>query len=176
VIDRDLAMDAYAHALGALREDNFRRLRAYVAEPNSKFTSWLVVVVRRLVRDYLRHRYGRSRSSRRENQDEQQTRRRLEDLVVERVDPDELEASAEGSPDAALRRRDLLAAVRRAIDELEPTDRLLLALRFEDERPAKEIARLLRLPTVFQVYRRLGHALDRVRQALARSGVEDAEP
>lgn len=169
-------MDAYAHALGALREDNFRRLRAYVPEPNSKFSSWLVVVVRRLVRDHLRHRYGRSRSKRRENQDEQQTRRRLEGLLVERIDPDELETSAEGGPDADLRRHELLEAVRRAVDELAPTDRLLLALRFEDDRPVKEIARLLQLPTVFHVYRRLGHALDRVREVLVRRGVEDGEP
>lgn len=174
--DRDAAMDAYAHVLDALREDDFRRLRSYVPEPNSKFTSWLVVVVRRLVRDYQRARYGRSRSQKPEYKNAQRTRRQLEDLVAERVDPDELAIRDQDSPDAEMRRSELVNAVRSAIDELDPADRLLLALRFDNELPVMEIAVLMRLPSVFHVYRRLNHVLDGLRHALIVRGVEDPEP
>src|SRR5204862_3507817 len=137
VRDRDAAMDAYLYALDALRQDNCRRLSTYVAEPSTKFSSWLVVVVRRLALDHLRARYGRSRSEDREHQDAQLTRRRLEDLVVEQIDPDALVADSAIDTDLAVRRRDLLDALRRALDELDPSDRLILALRFEDERPVR---------------------------------------
>lgn len=169
-------MDAYAFALEALREDKCRRLSAYVPEPNTRFTSWLIVVVRRLVLDYLRARYGRSRSESRAYQDAQITRRRLEDLVGEQIDPDELISESSIDADFAVRRRELRDALRRAIDELDPSDRLILALRFEDERSVREIARIVGLPSVFHVYRRLSNALSLVRGALARRGVEDGEP
>ena len=169
-------MDAYLYALDALRQDNGRRLSTYVAEPSTKFSSWLVVVVRRLALDHLRARYGRSRSEDREHQDAQLTRRRLEDLVVEEIDPDALVADSAIDTDLAVRRRDLLDALRRALDELDPSDRLILALRFEDERPVREIARIVGLPSVFHVYRRVANALSIVRRGLARRGVEDAEP
>jgi len=59
--DYDAAMDAYAYLLELLRADDCRRLRAYAADGRSKFTTWLVVVARRLCLDHLRHRYGRLR-------------------------------------------------------------------------------------------------------------------
>ena len=48
--DHDAVMDGYAHVLEALREDCYRRLRAYVPRGTTRFTTWLVVVVRRLLR------------------------------------------------------------------------------------------------------------------------------
>ena len=66
--------------------------------------------------------------------------------------------------------------VSQMINELDPSDRLILALRFEDERPVREIARIVGLPSVFHVYRRVANALSIVRRGLARRGVEDAEP
>lgn len=169
-------MDAYAHVLEALRENDFRRLRAYVPEPNSKFSSWLIVVVRRLVRDHQRARYGRSRSEKPEYRNAQQARRHLEDLVADRLDPDELAVNPEMGPDAHVRRSELVAAVKNAIKQLDRADRLLLALRFENELPVMEIARLMQLPSVFHVYRRLGRALERVRRMLADRGIEGPEP
>ena len=44
--DHDVAMDSYAQILGALRADQFRRLREYVPDGRTKFTTWLVVVAR----------------------------------------------------------------------------------------------------------------------------------
>jgi RNA polymerase sigma factor (sigma-70 family) len=169
-------MDAYAHALEALRQDNCRRLRAYVAEPEIKFSSWLVVVTRRLVLDHFRQKYGRSRSQQTDRQQEQQTRRRLEHLVAEKVDPDLLIDESATDTDGGIRRRQIDAALAGAIAELSPNDRLLLTLRFQDERPMREIARMLHLPSVFHVYRRLGVVLSQLRRTLTSRGVDSAEP
>ena len=169
-------MDAYTHALEALRDDQCRRLRAYVPQPDVKFSSWLVVVTRRLVLDFFRQRYGRSRSEDTDRQQEQLTRRRLEDLVAEEIDPDSLAPESSTQPDAQIRRRQLELALTRALDDLNPADRLLLALRFEDDRSVRDIARTLGLPSVFHVYRRLGTVLSTLRRALGERGVDTAEP
>jgi DNA-directed RNA polymerase specialized sigma24 family protein len=51
----DATMDRYAHVLERLRSDDFQRLRAYAPMDCAKFTTWLVVVARRLGVDYQRH-------------------------------------------------------------------------------------------------------------------------
>jgi RNA polymerase sigma factor (sigma-70 family) len=175
VHDHDAVMDGYAYVLEALREDCFRRLRAYVPRGATRFTTWLVVVVRRLLLDHYRHRYGRPRSADAARRDEHLARRRLEDLVAVEVDPDQLTTSSTG-PDLGIRRAELMRLLRQALEELTPSDRLLLALRFEDERPVQEIAATMQLPTVFHVYRRVTAALAHLKHALARRGVEEPEP
>src|SRR5688500_12671025 len=132
-------MDGYVYVLTALREDSCRRLRAYVPDGKTKFTTWLVVVTRRLVLDYFRQRYGRSRSADPERRDEQVSRRRLEDLVAEEIEPDQLVDEGPDIPDARIRREQLTTALRCAVDELDPADRLLLVLRFADQRPIRDI-------------------------------------
>jgi RNA polymerase sigma factor (sigma-70 family) len=174
--DHDAAMDAYAYVLEALREDDCRRLRAYAPDGTTKFTTWLMVVTRRLTLDHLRQRYGRSRSDDESRRGDHSGRRRLEDLLAEAIEPDELPATSAGSPDARIRRTELTAALRAAVDRLAPDERFLLALRFSDERPVRDIARTLRLPSVFHVYRRLATLLARLRAELARRGVEGPEP
>lgn len=174
--DRDAAMDAYAHVLEALRENRSRRLRAYAPTPRARFTTWLVVVTRRLVLDYHRHRFGRSRSTDEVRREEHAARRRLENLVAAEIDPDMLTAADADGPDGAVRNRELVEALQQALAALDPSDRLLLSLRFVDGRPVREIATLLGLPTVFHVYRRQATALAGVRAALARRGVMEAEP
>jgi RNA polymerase sigma factor (sigma-70 family) len=61
--DYDDVMDVFARVCEALREDDFRRLRQYVAEPEhrARFSTWLVTVVRHLTVDWFRHRDGRRR-------------------------------------------------------------------------------------------------------------------
>jgi RNA polymerase sigma factor (sigma-70 family) len=173
--DRDAAMDGYARVLEALREDRCRRLRAYVPDSRTPFTTWLIVVARRILLDYHRHRYGRPRSGDDARRAELAARRRLEDLVAE-LDPDQLTSSAASSPDAPLRRRELSYALRSALGELDSSDRQLLALRFGDDRPVREIAAVLGVPTFFGVYRRLDAALGVLRGALAQRGVEEPDP
>jgi len=174
--DGDAAMDAYAYALEALREDGCRRLRAYLPEPGIKFSSWLVVVTRRLAHDYFRQRYGRSRSEDADRQQEQRVRKRLEDLVADEIEPDRLTGEPYEEADAGIRRQQLQLALARALEGLNSADHLLLTLRFEDERPVREIARTLGLPSVFHVYRRLGGVLSKLRRALESHGVDTAEP
>lgn len=174
--EHDVAMDAYVFALEALREHDCRRLRAYKTDGKTRFAVWLVVVTRRLVLDFLRHRYGRTRSVDEERRAEGLARRRLEDLVAAEVEPDQLPDTGLRAPDADLRARELADAVRLALAQLSEQDRLLLTLRFVDERSVREIRRALRLPSVFHVYRRLTVVLGTLRDQLRRRGVEGPEP
>nr|MBA3521296.1 RNA polymerase sigma factor SigF [Gemmatimonadales bacterium] len=57
-----------------------------------------------------------------------------------------------------------------AIGELEPRDRLLLTLRFEQELSAREIAGLMGLATPFHVYRRLNRICEGLRERLSGNG------
>jgi DNA-directed RNA polymerase specialized sigma24 family protein len=63
--DPDDVMDAFARVCEALRENDFARLRrcATHVDPARPFSTWLVVVVRNLIIDWLRHRGGRPRLS-----------------------------------------------------------------------------------------------------------------
>src|SRR5438034_463080 len=61
--DYDDVMDVFARVCEALREDDLRRLRTYVAQPDhrARFSTWLVTVVRHVTVDWFRHRDGRRR-------------------------------------------------------------------------------------------------------------------
>ena len=63
--DYDDVMDVFARVCEALREDDLRRLRSYVDQPEhrARFSTWLVTVVRHLTIDWFRHRDGRRRLS-----------------------------------------------------------------------------------------------------------------
>jgi RNA polymerase sigma factor (sigma-70 family) len=176
--DHDHAMDRYAFALDRLREENCRRLRAYVRPGAGEFRLWLIVVVRRLCLDHYRERYGRARESAHPDlpRESRASRRRLADLVAEKIEPDLLAASPESAPDLALARSERSHALAAALERLPAEDRLLLRLRFAKELTAREIAKLLHLPTVFHVYRRLNAACATLRESLRRHGVTDAEP
>lgn len=171
----DAAMDAYTFVLGALREHDHRRLRAYVPDGKTPFTTWLIVVTRRLVLDHFRQRYGRPRSPDATRREEHATRRRLEDLLATEIEPDQLEG-AYPATDTAIRREQLTRALQCALARLEPEERLLVTLRFVDERPVRDIARVLNFRSVFHVYRRIDAVLRMLRMSLIRTGVEDAEP
>jgi RNA polymerase sigma factor (sigma-70 family) len=167
----DEVMDRYVYVLDQLGRDRCRRLRGYAADGRGKFTTWLVVVVRRLCLDQLRSRYGRHG---RADEDTQHQRRQLADLVSADI---ELELLPDGPlPDEAVRSMELRDELNAAIANLDPADRLLLRLRFQDEVPVAEIARMLGLPTVFHVYRQVNRACDQLRTALRSAGVEDAAP
>ena len=92
--DYDGAMDRYAYALERLQERDFSRLRAYRPDGRTKFTTWLLVVFRRLCLDHYRQRYGRSPSSERVQSltGDRVLRRQLVDGLARRVDPELIEA------------------------------------------------------------------------------------
>jgi hypothetical protein len=60
--DQDAVMDRYTDVLEQLRRNDCQRLRGYASDRRSKFTTWLVVVARRLCLDQHRQRYGRDRN------------------------------------------------------------------------------------------------------------------
>jgi RNA polymerase sigma factor (sigma-70 family) len=178
--DHDAVMDRYTYVLEQLRHDDYRRLRTYVADGRSKFSTWLTIVARRACLDYHRQRYGRTRGSADSaSAVERGARRRLADLITERVDiwdPSDLVARAPSDPESDLRTAELHGAVEHSLDLLEPADQLLLRLRFDDDLSAREIATVMGLANPFVVYRRLTSILDSLRRSLAQRGVESPVP
>jgi RNA polymerase sigma factor (sigma-70 family) len=172
--EHDRAMDAYAHLLEQLHEDDGRRLKQFLEDSGAQFTTWLVIVARRLCIDFLRQRYGRAPAAPSRMADHAM-RRRLEDLVAVEIGEVALTEPGAG-PDETLSRRDRDHALRMSLAQLPTAHRLLLALRFEDELPVREIAKLLRYPTPFHVYRTLNSVLADLRRKLASHGIAEAEP
>jgi len=175
----DAAMDAYAFVLDQLRENNSNRLRTFDARSGAQFSTWLLVVARRLCIDFRRRRYGRRQTSHEPHEQatvDREARRRLVDLAAEEIDIETVSDAHARSPDAALRSAELVKALSTALDALDPADRLLLVMRFDDNRSASVIATALGFPTQFHVYRRLSHVLARLRSALQKGGVDDPLP
>lgn len=175
--DRDAVMDRYAFVLEFLRKDDFARLRTYRADARCRFTTWLVVVIRRLCLDHHRRKYGQLRTDGDETmRARQSTRRRLVDLVSERIDLAAIPGFTFPDPDMNVRSRELSAALEMALEKLEPRDRLLLRLRFGRDLTGKEIADILRMPSPFHVYRRVDKVLGELRVSLARAGIVEPTP
>ncbi len=173
VHEHDAAMDAYTFVLGQLREDGFRRLLAYHATTGCSFATWLAVVARRLCLDHYRSKYGRPRAEGVQAQEAHRERRRLADLVAAEVDSEI--ASPHPDPATALEQGEVSGALEAALGELAPSDKLLLRYRFEDDLSAREIARLMRFPSVFHVYRRVNALLASCRIALYKKGFRGSE-
>jgi len=171
--DHDAVMDRYTFALDALRRDECRRLRGYAADGRGTFSTWLAIVVRRLCLDEYRHRYGRVQAAGAGAADRHAERRSLADLVGSELGLEMLESAPNEAPDATLERTELRAALDAALGRLDPTDRLILRLRFEDDLPVPEIARLLSLGSKFNLYRRITRLLAEARRGLESSGIDN---
>jgi RNA polymerase sigma factor (sigma-70 family) len=170
---RDEAMERYAYMLEKLYESDFRRLRSFDPESGASFSTWLTITTRRLCLDHYRSRYGRQRPTVSDEVDPLRAlRRRIMDSVSSDVDADSISDSAliPGDTKAVIDERD--AALRAELARLAPRDRLLLALRFEDDLSASRISGILGLPTPFNVYRRLNIVLGRLRRALEARGID----
>jgi RNA polymerase sigma factor (sigma-70 family) len=172
--DRDQVMERYAFILEKCREADFRRLRAFDPAGGAAFSTWLVVIAQRLCHDHHRALYGR----RRDASDDPQARdaRALRRALVESVgepDTERLPAAADDAPDVTTIRAERAEILRTALGALTPRERLLLALRFEDDLSAARIAQVLGIPTPFHVYRQLNAVLMRLRAALGARGMRD---
>jgi RNA polymerase sigma factor (sigma-70 family) len=177
--DHDAVMDRYAFVLDQLGQDDCRRLRAYERPTAGEFNLWLIVVSRRLCLDHHRARYGRARATdvvRGNPAELRRVRRRLTDLVVERLDPAATAAPAGTRPDEVLAQGERDRKISLALQALDPRDRLLLRLRFTEEMSAREIGELMGFPTAFHVYRRLDALLHTLRTELERLGLREVEP
>jgi RNA polymerase sigma factor (sigma-70 family) len=162
----DDALDRYAHMLDELRRNDYRRLRGFSADGRSRFSTWLVVVARRLCLDHYRLRYGRTRGDQPHHAAAavaRTTRRRLSDLAASAEDLTRLADPTLPDPGDRLDAECHRLALVRATGALCPSDQLLLRLRFEDDLSAKEIAALLGMPTPFHVYRRLAGVCAKLR-------------
>lgn len=175
----DEGMEAYAAALDALRAGDYRKLRAYSIDPRARFSTWLVVVVRRICIDRQREMFGRASSRERDEgsiSDERAARRRLANLAAANIELDTLPDSGRASPDENVQRRDLHEFLEAAIAELDERDRLLLTLRFVDDLPARRIAEVQRWPDQMAVYRRINQLTALLRQKLIARGVDSPIP
>lgn len=176
--DRDAIMDRYAHVLDHLHADDYHRIRAFVADGRSEFSTWLVVVAQHACLDHRRHRYGRIRrvdDGSVHGDEDQVARRRLVDLIAAEVDLSSIHDGARNGEDS-LRAAQLQHALDAALETLPPRDRLMVKLRFEDGLPMSELSRNLGFPNRFQAYRHLAQVLRLLRLALERSGVKDTVP
>ena len=169
----DDLMDRYTYVLDHLREDDFRRLRSFSLNGTGKFTTWLVVVVRRLCIDHHRRAFGRPQDdSDRTSDPEFIARRHLAELLAVDIEPDQIsEEHAEG-PDADLIARERAQQLGAVLAELETRDQLLLTLRYVDGHSPKKVADMLGFPSRFAVHRRLKSLLATLRRSLEDKGFE----
>lgn len=174
--DHDAVMDRYAFTLQSLRRNNCQRLRSYLSDGRGRFDTWLIVVARRLCLDYLRHRYGRSQSSTIDARERHAERRNLNDLIGDELGLAALPARPDEAPDLQLQRGDLHSALAVGLAQLDPSDRLLLRLRFEDDLSVPEIARLQGERSPFTLYRRLDKLLSTLRRSLQNAGIRESAP
>jgi RNA polymerase sigma factor (sigma-70 family) len=175
--DRDAVMDRYAFILERLRDQDFRRLRTYAADRRTKLSTWLIVVATRLCLDQHRQRYGRSRGTDDPHETARWERRRaLAQLAGAEVDPAELADESSAAADQQVCKGELTAALRDVLAALDPRDRLLLQLRFEEGLSVPRIAALMRFPSAFHAYRRLDVLLRELRLRLKGRGVESPAP
>ena len=174
----DAAMDRYSFILEELRRNDFGRLRAYAVDHRSRFSTWLVVVARRLCFDYARKRYGRVRnpSPSAVERDAMEARRRLSDLTGEVLEDGTIVSSSAEDVELRVRRREQHTALSEVLNSVSRRDRLLLKLRFDDDRSVRDITRLMSYPSVFHVYRRLARLLAEMRDGLTEKGIEGPLP
>jgi len=173
----DETMDRYAYMLGELREADFHRLRTFEPNRGASFSTWLTVLARRLCLDYHRARYGRQRpTGDSEDSASQRTiRRTLADSLASELDTESLADSEALAADVLAVHRERDVGLRAALLALSPREKLLLALRFQDELSASRIARMLGMATPFHAYRQLNSVLARLRVALELRGIDGSD-
>lgn len=172
----DETMERYTYILEKLREDGFRRIRSFDENSGARFSTWLTVTARRLCLDHLRGRYGRLRSRTDPDADSLRSiRRALADCLRPDIDIDLIpdEASLSVVTAAFISERD--KALSAALLKLQPRERLLIALRFQDDLSALRIARILHAPTPFHIYRQLKTVLDKLRSYLIARGIDGVD-
>lgn len=171
----DDTMDRYSFVLEKLRESEFHRLRTYQPGRGASFSTWLTATARHLCLDFHRARYGRYELRDEGKLPELSIRRTLADCISAQIDLESVADSKSLPPDTIAVHHDRDCELREALRTLSSRERLLLALRFQEELSAPRIARMLGMPTPFHVYRQLHHLLARLRLALESRGIDGPE-
>jgi RNA polymerase sigma factor (sigma-70 family) len=173
----DEVMERYTYILDKLRDENFRRLRKFDDSSGARFSTWLTVTARHLCLDHLRSVYGRQRECAQPSLHYplHHVRRALADSIGPDIDVEQIidERLPSLVSHAVVLERDQL--LRAALVRLTSRERLLLALRYEDDLSASRIASVIGLPTPFHVYRQLHNVLQKLRVMLEASGVEGVD-
>ena len=126
--EHDEVMERYTYILGKLRENDFRRLKAYDANAGAMFSTWLTVTARRMCLDHHRTRFGRRRPHENDRSAVlRAARKALGAPAVNDIDADTL-ASGGSSADADVIHEHRDERLRDAISKLTPRERLLLLL------------------------------------------------
>jgi RNA polymerase sigma factor (sigma-70 family) len=174
--DNDAVMERYAYVLGKLRENEFRRLRAFDSNAGATFSTWLTVTARRMCLDLHRSKFGRRRSEHSNDKTSilRAARKALGSSYFTDVDADTVSTDNDQA-DLGIIRGQRNECLRDALSRLTPRERLLLTLRFEDELSAPRIAAILGLQSPFHVYRRLNSILGSLRQRLISRGIENSD-
>jgi len=171
--DSDAVMERYAYVLGKLRENEFRRLRAFDPNAGATFSTWLTVTARRMCLDLHRAHFGRNRQRHATDRSTvvRAARKALNEVLTSEIDADDLPTNKEDAEAEVVHgHRDL--CLRAELAKLTPRERLLLTLRFEDDLSASTIAGLVGVATPFHVYRRINALLSRLRDLLVSRGIE----
>ena len=98
------------------------------------------------------------------------------DLVGEKVELDTLPDIGSIPPDQRVQEGEIKSALEAALLKLSNEDRLLIRLRFEDQSPVREVARILGFASEFAAHRRLRAVLGRLRSELEVRGVRSPGP
>jgi len=174
--EHDAVMDRYAYVLDRIRDDNYRRLRAFRIDGPARFITWLVVVTRRLCLDHHRTQHGRpTTTSASSDGIARAVRWRLAHDHGEPIDLENVADERLESPDRVLDRSDRSRVLHEALASLPAEDRLLLYLRYEQDLSASRIATAMRFPSAFHVYRRLKTVTARLRSSLEAIGIDGGD-
>ena len=167
-------MDRYAYILEKLRESDFRRLRGFDSAAGASFSTWLVVACRRLCLDFHRSRYGRVRVS--ATSDSAASLRAIRRALENASSDVEADSISDSSPsvDAQTMVDERNAILCSELRRLTPRERLMIALRYQDDLPASRIAEIIGLPSPFHVYRQLDGTLAKLRRALETRGIDNS--
>jgi RNA polymerase sigma factor (sigma-70 family) len=176
----DGPMDGYAYVLDHLRANDFARLRKYSPCPGCKFETWLTTVVGRLCIDCWREHYKIKRAPKGEDpnspeaikrKEEQELAKRIADLLAKDLEVIAPPPSEEDSAEDQIVRAEMQATLLTCVASLPARDRLMIKLRFLDGATAAEVAKLMKFPTQWHVFRAERAALAALRACFAAKGI-----
>jgi len=93
------------------------------------------------------------------------------DLLGEEIEMATLQDVSNPAPDRQVQEEEVRAALKETLLELSNEERLLIRLRFEDQQPVREVARVLGWSSEFTARRRLKAVLKKLRGGLETRGI-----